>query len=111
MLQTAGSSLLASSPLDNRMFVDTSLGKCIDVLSIHLVQNQHINLGFNKHLTGTGRVARLLDHDSRTISRLNTNPVSYLTDGQKANMTGPCYENGLFSIPWSELSSQKSESQ
>lgn len=42
---------------------------------------------------------------------LSTNLVSYLTDGKKTNMMGPCYENGFFSSPLSELLSQKSESQ
>lgn len=50
---------------------------------------------------------RTAEHDLGTRSNVNAHSASYFMEGDKFNMTGSQYENGLFSSSLSELFNRK----
>uniref|UniRef100_A0A5B7BLW2 RRM domain-containing protein n=1 Tax=Davidia involucrata TaxID=16924 RepID=A0A5B7BLW2_DAVIN len=103
---------VASSPLQKRMPVDSQMVKCFEPPDPYLIRDQKVNLSLEQHAVGAERAAthslrRALDRDSGTRSNLNMEPASYFMEGDKLNVMGAQYENGLFSSSLSELFSRK----
>ncbi|KAA8529975.1 hypothetical protein F0562_034421 [Nyssa sinensis] len=86
--------------------------KCFEPPNTYLIGDQKVNLSLEKHAVGADRVTahslhRALDHGAGTRSNLNMEPASYFMEGDKINVMGTQYENGLFSSSLSELFSRK----
>lgn len=107
-LRTEG---VASSPLENRIPLDMQLAKGFALPDYYLNHGRNINLPLGKQIEGAERaVSRSLpstaDHDLGSRTNLNMDSASHFFDGEKTNLIGAQYENGLFSSSLSELFSR-----
>ncbi|KAK4413538.1 protein MEI2-like 4 [Sesamum alatum] len=108
ILRTEG---VASSPLENRIPLDSQMAKGFALPDYYLSRGQNPNLLLGKHIVGAERAASrslpsAVDHDLGSRTNLNTETASYLFDGDKINLMGAQYENGLFSSSLSDLFSR-----
>lgn len=108
MLRTDG---VASSPHENRIPLDSPMGKGFGLPEYYLSHGRNVNLSLGKHVIGAERaVSRSLpsavDHDLGSRTNSNIESVPYCFDGDKINLMGDQYENGLFSSSMSELFSR-----
>ncbi|KAL0364399.1 UNVERIFIED_CONTAM: protein MEI2-like 4 [Sesamum angustifolium] len=104
ILRTEG---VASSPLENRIPLDSPMAKGFALPDYYLSRGQNANLLLGKHIVAERAASRSLpsavDHDLGSRTNLNTETASYLFDGDKINLMGAQYENGLFSSSLSDL--------
>ncbi|KAL2253830.1 protein MEI2-like 4 [Sesamum indicum] len=107
ILRTEG---VASSPLENRIPLDSQMAKGFALPDYYLSRGQNANLLLGKHIVSERAASRSLpsavDHDLGSRTNLNTETASYLFDGDKINLMGAQYENGLFSSSLSDLFSR-----
>ncbi|XP_027098705.2 protein MEI2-like 4 isoform X1 [Coffea arabica] len=108
-LHTVG---VASSPLQKRIQLDSQISNCFDLPDSFLHQDQRAATSIEKHAIGAaGATSRSLprnfDHDLVTRPNFSVEPASYFMEGEKLNLVGAQYENGLFSSSLSELFSRK----
>ncbi|KAL0357686.1 UNVERIFIED_CONTAM: protein MEI2-like 4 [Sesamum calycinum] len=107
ILRTEG---VASSPLENRIPLDSPMAKGFALPDYYLSRGQNANLLLGKHIVAERAASRSLpsavDHDLGSRTNLNTETASYLFDGDKINLMGAQYENGLFSSSLSDLFSR-----
>ncbi|KAH6771116.1 hypothetical protein C2S52_015919 [Perilla frutescens var. hirtella] len=102
---------VASSPHENRIPLDSHLGKGFALPEYYLSHGRNVNHPLGKHVIGAERtVSRSLpsavDHDLGSRTHSNIEPVPYCFDGDKINLMGAQYENGLFSSSMSDLFSR-----
>lgn len=90
---------------------------CWEQSEPYLIRDQKVNLSSERHAVGAERVVRnsldmwrTVEHDLGTRSNANVHSASYFMEGDKINMTGSQYENGLFSSSLSELFNRKCKS-
>ncbi|KAL0385272.1 UNVERIFIED_CONTAM: protein MEI2-like 4 [Sesamum radiatum] len=76
----------------------------------YLSRGQNANLLLGKHIVAERAASRSLpsavDHDVGSRTNFSTETASYLFDGDKINLMGAQYENGLFSSSLSDLFSR-----
>ncbi|XP_057773883.1 protein MEI2-like 4 isoform X1 [Salvia miltiorrhiza] len=102
---------VASSPHENRIPLESHAGNGFALPDYYLSRGRNANLSLGKHLIGADRaVSRSLpsavDHDLGSRTNSNIQPVPYCFDGDKINLMGAQYENGLFSSSMSDLFSR-----
>lgn len=102
---------VASSPHENRIPLDSPMGKGFGLPEYYLSHGRNVNHSLGKHVIGAERaVSRSLpsavDHDLGSRTNSNIESVPYCFDGDKINLMGAQYENGLFSSSMSELFSR-----
>lgn len=99
---------VALSPHENKIPLDSHTGNGFALPDYYLSRGRHVNLSLGNHLIGA--VSRSLpsavDHDLGSRTNSNTEPVPYCFDGDKINLTGAQFENGLFSSSMSDLFSR-----
>ncbi|PIN11160.1 Apoptosis-promoting RNA-binding protein TIA-1/TIAR (RRM superfamily) [Handroanthus impetiginosus] len=101
----------ASSPLENRMALDSQMAKGFALPDFYLGHGRNVNLSLGKHFVGAEREASrslpsAVNHDTSSGTNLNMESESYFFDGEKINRMGAQYENGLFSSSLSDLFSK-----
>ena len=107
-LRTEG---MASSPLENRIPLDSNMGKGFALPEYYLSRGRNVNHPLGKHIIGAERAASrslpsAVDHDLGSKTNSNMESVPYFFDGSKMNLMGSQYENGLFSSSMSDLFSR-----
>ncbi|KAK9276193.1 hypothetical protein L1049_005724 [Liquidambar formosana] len=110
----AGGRSVASSPLEKCIPVESQTVKCMEHPRPYQIQDQKVNLSLDRHAVGAERAAshslnlwRHVNHDTVAISNVNLRSASHFMEGDKINMMGTQYENGLFSSSLSELFNRK----
>ncbi|KVH88195.1 Nucleotide-binding, alpha-beta plait [Cynara cardunculus var. scolymus] len=107
-----GDSSLASLPLEKQTSSEPHMLKRFDVPNVYLNQDHKVHISLENNSVGAGRtighsIRRPLDNDRGNRVNVNMDHKSYLTSGNKFNVMGDHYENGLFSSSLSELFSRK----
>ncbi|KAI3467807.1 hypothetical protein Pfo_024470 [Paulownia fortunei] len=108
ILRTEG---VTSSPLENRIPLDSQMAKGFALPDYYLSRGRNVNLSLGKHIVGAERAASrslpsAVDHDLGSRTNLNMESATYFFDGDKINPMGAQYENGLFSSSMSDLFSR-----
>ncbi|KAJ9563939.1 hypothetical protein OSB04_009099 [Centaurea solstitialis] len=107
-----GDSSLASLPVEKQMSSDPHMLKRFDVPNVYLNQDHKVPISLENNAVGAGRtighsIRRPLDNDRGNRVNVNMDHKSYLMPGNKFNVMGDHYENGLFSSSLSELFTRK----
>lgn len=112
--RNAGGKSIASSPMEKLIPTESQTVNCWEQSEPYLIRDQKVNLISERHAVGAERVVRnsldmwrTVEHDLGTRSNANVHSASYFMEGDKINMTGSQYENGLFSSSLSELFNRK----
>ncbi|CAI9756389.1 unnamed protein product [Fraxinus pennsylvanica] len=100
------------SPLENRNQLDPLMGKGFDLPEYFGSHGKKVNITLDKHIVGAERAVShslpsTVDHDLSARSNSNDVSASYFLDGDRINIMGTQYENGLFSSSLSDLFSRK----
>lgn len=108
ILRTEG---VASSPLENRIPLDSQMGKGFALPDYYLSRGRNVNLSLGNHIIGAERAASrslpsAVDHDLGSRTNSNMESLPYFFDGDKIDFMGAQYENGLFSSSMSDLFSR-----
>ncbi|KAG8365787.1 hypothetical protein BUALT_Bualt17G0008100 [Buddleja alternifolia] len=104
MLRAEGA---ASSPLENRIPLDSQRAKGFGLPEYYLNRGRNVNLSFvGAERAASHSLPSAVDHDLGARTNLNMESASYFVDGDKINLMGAQYENGLFSSSLSDLFSR-----
>ncbi|CAA2975109.1 MEI2-like 4 isoform X1 [Olea europaea subsp. europaea] len=100
------------SSLENRTPLDPQTGKGFDLPEYFQSHVQKVNNTLDKHIVGAERAASHslpsgVDHDLSARFNSNAESASYILNGNRINVLGAQFENGLFSSSLSDLFSRK----
>lgn len=110
----SGSKSVSSSPMEKLRPVGPSSLEGVERSQHSLLKDQSTKLGLENHLVGVGNSTRpwmtswrANDQDLMFQSNQGVRPTSLFMEGNKVDMNGFHYENGLFSSSLSELLDRK----
>ncbi|XP_022860739.1 protein MEI2-like 4 isoform X3 [Olea europaea var. sylvestris] len=100
------------SSLENRTPLDPQTGKGFELPEYFQSHVQKVNNTLDKHIVGAERAASHslpsgVDHDLSARFNSNAESASYILNGNRINVLGAQFENGLFSSSLSDLFSRK----
>ncbi|CAA0836958.1 Protein MEI2-like 1 [Striga hermonthica] len=103
--------VVASSPLESQILVDSQMAKGFIHPDFYLNRSRDANL-LGKHIVAAERAASHslpcdVDRDLGSRTNLNVDSGSYFFNADKANLMGAQYENGLFSSSLSDIFNRK----
>ncbi|KAL3500957.1 hypothetical protein ACH5RR_035406 [Cinchona calisaya] len=106
---TLRTAVVASSPLEKSIPLDSRWKKCFDLHDSFHNQDQRAALSKEKHAVGAASrsLPRNFDQDLGPRPNFCVDRASYFMEGEKLNLFGTRCENGLFSSSLSELFSRK----
>ena len=111
MSLVSGSKSVSSSPMEKLRPVGPSSVEGPELSQHYLHRDQMTKFGLEHHLVRTGNDTSPSMNSWRASDKLRANlsvrPASLVTEGNKVDMNGFRYENGLFSNSLSELLDRK----
>ncbi|XP_058092930.1 protein MEI2-like 4 isoform X2 [Magnolia sinica] len=110
----SGNKMDASSPLDKNRQMGEHVVDCVELCQPYIVKDQNAKHSLERHMVGVERSSNLsmsswkvMEQDLGTRSNLYVQPAALFVEGNKVGLSGPPYENSLFSSSLSEIFNKK----